>query len=415
MRKTIIVGILTLLSGTSISTLAEVGNDVHIQSSNDAIRLEIDRRTFNEIQTFLKLGYPPVSVMLHGVTLGVTINDMVFLAVKSDVRRAQEFYDTAVALLPSLPGWAIQDESEGADRYIVVYEAGELGSRPTVAEVARRFFEENKRLGPLPEWFTGGFHVRVSIDELANLAKDAWWYQSGNLQPESLSHASNRPIFVSLYQDNNEIILDSGMQRIQDAQRRGLQDLPVVFIFNDRRYRPISRYGEDVSVKEIVDDFFNVGRRLTPVPEWKVGDHHMLASVEELSRIVEALDRDDVDPERWAAITEEIRSAGFDRPLLLSLFNSGDGRVWANEADRLAAAIEMGLDEIPVVFFYHDIGRLPCGDPIRSTALICSAAIAAGGDPAICEPPRPRVEGFVSPGGGGGFTPTPTPPEPPSR
>jgi hypothetical protein len=417
MNRRIILGILISIATIPCVVQAELGTDIHVQSDSDPIRLDIDRRTFDEIQSLLKQGYPTVSVMLHGVSMGMSINDIVYLAVKSDPQRAKEFYDTAVSLLPSLPGWAIQDE-DSADRYYTNYTASELGAQSTVAEVARRFFEENMRLSPFPEWYAGGYHIKVTTDELAGLLKDSWWYRQGNLQPNSPRSAPNRPIFISLYRDPNEIVIDGGPERIRNAQRQGVRQLPVVFVYNDMRTRPISRYSIDVKVEEIVDDFFNRGLKLTSVPEWRqVGDHHMIASAEELMELLDTIDKKDVAPVRWSAITRDIKNNGFNEPLLISLLNSGDGRIWANEPDRVTAAAELGVDQVPVVFLYHDIGRPPCGQPIRTTALICSAALAAGADPSICRLPpgaRPQAPGYVMPGGGGGFAPPPPPPPPPT-
>jgi hypothetical protein len=410
MNRRTILAILISIAAMPCAVQAELGTDIHVQSDSDAIRLDIDRRTFEEIQSLLNQGYPAVSVMLHGVSMGMSINDVVYLAVKSHPQRAKELYDTAVSLLPSLPGWAIQEE-DGSDRYYTNYAASELGAQPTVAEVAQRFFEQNMRLSPFPDWYAGGYHIKVKTDELAGLLKDSWWYLSGNLQPNSPRSAPNRPIFISLYGDRNEIVIDGGADLIRSAQRQGVRELPVVFVYNDMRTGPISRYNADVKVKEIVDDFFERGRKLTAVPEWRqVGDYHMIASVAELLELVDTIDKKDVDPARWSAITRDIKNNGFNEPLLISLFNSGDGRIWANEPDRVVAAAELGVDQVPVVFLYHDIGRPPCGQPIRTTALICSAALAAGADPSICQlPPGARPQGYVAPGGGAGFPPLPPP------
>lgn len=401
MNRRTILGIMISIASIPCALQAELGTDIHIQSDSDSIRLDIDRRTFNEIQSFLEQGYPTVSVMLHGITMGLSINDVVYLAVKSNPQRAKEIYDTAVSLLPSLPGWAIQDE-DSSDRYYTNYAVSELGSQSTVTEVARRFFEQNMRLSPFPEWYEGAYHISVTTGEFERLRTDSWWYQEGNLQPDSPRSALNRPVFVSLYRDRNEIVIDTTTDRIRNARRQGVGELPVVFVYNDLRTRPISRYSADVKVKEIVDDFFNRGLKLTPVPEWRqVGDYHMIASVAELMELLDIVDKKDVDPARWSAITEDIQNNGFNAPLLISLFNSGEGRIWANEPERLAAAAELGIDQIPVVFLYHDIRRPPCGQPIRSTALLCAAAIAAGADPSICQPTR-GTSRYVPPGGGGG-------------
>ncbi len=414
MNKRTILGILLSIAVIPFAVQAEISTDVHIQSDTDPVRLDIDRRTFEEIKSLLNQGYPTVSVMLHIVSLGTSINDVVYLAVKADPSRAQEFYDTAVSLLPLLPGWTIQDV-DSADRYYITYLAGDLGALSTVAEVARRFFDEDQRISPFPKWNQGEFHIMATTAELAGLISDEFWYQKGTLQPGSPRDASNRPIFISFYRDQNEIVIDSGVERIRKAQQQGILELPVVFVYNDIRTRPISRYPADVTATEIVNDFFERGLKLTAVPEWQdVGDFHMFGSVQELLGLINARSKNEIDPGRWERITQDIRDNGFQEPLLLSLFNSGDGQVWANEADRLVAAAELGITEIPVVYLYHDLGRPPCGHLIRNTVLICAAAVAGGASPSICQPPPVPGQPYRTSGGGGGGSPLPTPTPPPT-
>ncbi len=375
---------------------ADIKDDVHIQSNANATQLDIDSRTFNAIKGFFEEGFPPASVMLHAISMGMAIDDVTYLAVKSNVSRAKEFYDTARSLLPSLPGWVCR-QSEGNARFVNGYELNELGAQPTIATVAQRFFDENRRLVPFPDWVNGKGHMKASAKELASLVKDARWYQQGRIAPSSTASAPNRPIFVSLYADSKEILVDADLPRIQS----GPATFPVVFIFNSGQFRPISQYAADATVSEIANDFFNNRTQLTAVPEWHVGDFHKLAKTSELKALLKAPAKGKVPPERWQQIESELKEGGFSTPLLLSVFGSGEGRVWANQAEKVSVADALGIDQVPVVFFYHNLDRFACGQTATCDDRICEAVIAGGGDSSVCGE-QARSAGFTPPGGAGG-------------
>ena len=358
---------------------ADIKEDVHIQSNSNATQLDVDSRTFNAIKGFFEEGFPPASVMLHAISMGMSIDDVTYLAVKSNPSRAKEFYDTARSLLPSLPAYVCR-ESAGNARFVNGYELNELGAQPTIAAVAQRFFDENRRLVPFPDWAKGQGHMQASAKELASLVKDSRWYQQGQSAPSSKESAPNRPIFVSLYAYNKEILVDADLARIQS----GPATFPVVFIFNSGQFRPVSQYGADATVAEIANEFFNNRTQLTGVPEWHVGDYHKFVKTSELKSLLKPPPKDKLPPERWQQIESELKEGGFKTPLLLSVFGSGEGRIWANQAEKVSVADALGIEQVPVVFFYHNLDRFACGQTATCDDRICEAVIAAGGDSAVC-------------------------------
>ena len=210
---TLLCAVLLVLAA---SAGAEIRQDRHIQSNSDAVQPDIDTRTLTAIKGFFAEGYAPASIMLHGISLGMAIDDLVYLAVKAQPQRAQEFHDTAISLLPFLPGWVCR-QSTGAGQYVQGYEVADLGANATIAEVARRYFEENRRLIPFPSWAGGDGHMDASAQELASLISDQWWYKQGRTAPRSSLSAPNRPIFVSLYKDNKEIIVDADLELVHSG------------------------------------------------------------------------------------------------------------------------------------------------------------------------------------------------------
>lgn len=397
----LIAVLLTVFIGNSF---AEIRDDKHITRGDDNVRIDIDSRTFNEVRGFFEQGYPASSVMLHGVTLGMSIDDVVYLAVKSDVERAEEIYDTAIDLLPSMPGWACRLGKAKSPRYGLGYDAKDLGPQPTLQAIADRYFNNDERIVPFPDWLNGQPHVNISTDELASLLKDQWWYKT-NKQPNA-----DFPIFVSLYKDNQEIIIDGNYASlINAAKQQGTDKLPVVVIYNEEQQRPISRYGDEPTINLVSSKFFSEGEELTPPPDWRYKDFHMIAKMDELKDLFEVPDKDTIGAARWAELTNDLKQNGFDRPMLITLLSNAS-RMWINEPDRVAAAADLGMTDVPVVFFNHTFGRLACGETASCEDLICEAAIAAGADASVCGAPEAGRQSATTtppPPGGGGGNPSP--------
>lgn len=390
--------------------IGEIREDVHVQSDSDSIRLDIDSRTYNEVKSFFDRGYPTASVMLHGITQGLSIEDVTFIAVKASIDKPgkdKEIYQTATSLLSSLPGWVCRGGAQSG-QYPSDYPLKDLGPQPTVAEVARRFFDENRRLTPFPDWQAGGSHMLASTQELASLVKDEWWYRPGAAQ-----NGGKSQVFVSLYPDTKEIVVDSGINRIRDAMQKSVATLPVVIVYNDVKQRPVSRYGAKPKVQEVANDFFSAGHRLTAVPAWEVGDHHLMAPVDDLKTIFKPPEKKDIPKERYDELVKKM-STGTKPPFLITLLGGGCGCAYIDDPARLTVASDLGMKEAPVVLFYHDLDRLPCGAPANCQERICEAAVAGGADPSVCTPPP----GAVAPARFSGSptqstVPFDTPPPPP--
>lgn len=384
-----------LISG---AVSAEIRDDVHVQSDSDAIRLDIDNRTFNEMKSFFDRGYPTASVMLHGITQGLSIEDVTYIAVKAKGEKSQEIYQTATSLLSSLPGSVCRGGNQSG-LYPQEYPLQDLGPQPTIAEVARRFFDENKRMTPFPNWQTGGNHMMASTQELANLAKDQWWYRPG-----AARNGGKSQVFVSLYPGSKDIVIDSGMNRIRDAIQQGVGTLPVVIVYNDKNQLPVSHYGSKPKFQDAANDFFSAGHELTPVPLWEGGDHHMLASVEDLKSVFKPPEKKDIPAARYEALSKEL-TGGAKAPFLMSLLSTC-GCAYIDDPARLTVASDLGMKEVPLVMFYHGLDRLPCGAPANCQDRICEAAVAGGADPSVCTPPP----GAILPGRFSGSPAQPTVP-----
>lgn len=380
-RITILLVILAVAPG---AVHAELGRDTHIQESGE-VRIEVDRQAYEEFARLFNLGYPPATVMMHAISTGMSINDILYMAVKSDPDRAREFYDTAESLLPSLPGWVCQADSD-RNRYTTELDLSELGDNPSIRRIAGLFIDEDRRVVPFPDWSQGRVHMEASVEELAGLVNDEQWYVPGS-DDGTPRTAPNRPVFVSVYKHSGEIVVDSGVERVRRVQGQGVETLPVVLVYNDVLQRPVSSFEPGVTVGELANEFFGEGIELTAVPEWRVGDHHKTVTVEELREVVDVPLRDDIPADRWDSVAREIRANGLKlpEPLLVTLVRSGRGRAWVNDPTTVAVAEDLGVEELPVVLFYHRLDRRACGQPSSCSDTLCEAATAAGASADICK------------------------------
>jgi len=394
-------------SCAAFPALAEIRSDVHIQSSGDAIRLDIDQRTYQEVLNFFQSGYPVASVLMHAVSQGMSINDAVYLAIKANRDRAEEIYQTAQSMLPSLPGWACNSAQYGSGRYHKEFTLAELPAQPTVADVAKKYFDEDKRMAPFPtEWKTGKGHMNASVDELQKLINDQWWYRKGAGAP---SGGGSRPVFVSLYKGDKSIVVDDNFGQVEAAKTAGRSTVPVVFLYNEKNVYAVRKLGEKPKAGDVASRFFNSGEEATPVPDWSEDNYHVLAERSELEGMFDAPPKDQVPPQRWTELMNELKGGGFKEPLKVSLLSSK--RMWADDPAKITAAKEAGVEQIPVVFFFHGLGRQACGQSGSTCEdLMCEAAVAAGADPSVCRkgekqgaelPPPANV-----PGGGGVASPS---------
>lgn len=363
---------------------AEYSGDAHLMR-DDHVRLDIDNVTFAEFKRLYDEGYPPASIMLHGIALGMPLDDLVYIAVRSDPGRGQEFYDTAVHLAPSLPGWVCRT-GDVDDRYVGYLSPDQLGSQPSIAAVADQWFNNKMVLAPFPDWEKGRAHMNASVAELSRLVdSQKYWYTPGTDDGTMMS-MPNRPLFVSLYRDNGEIVVDGDLSQIQRARQQGKETLPVVVVYNQTYQRPLSRYKADVTLSEVAEEFFNNRLEVTPVPEWEVGDYHKMATLDEIRSVVDDFKTSDISDDDVAAAESTIQRNGgvVKAPLLLTLFRSGNGKVWVNSPATLAAAENLGVSEMPVTLFFHDIDRQPCGAESSCLDNLCDAVVDGGGSEDMC-------------------------------
>lgn len=392
-----------------------------------------------EILRLLSKNTPSIVVFMHAIAMGIDIEDVLQASVKYEPNKSSDLAASAVSLVPVL---------ETSSSYVYSgYELEDLEreeSKPySVADVVENFFEDRLVLRPYPDWFNGQYHFLASAAELNTLQKpqkEVRWYRT-----KSTLSVEKRPVFVSLYESNESVLIDS-----EDRIAEALADdpnalLPVVFIFNRLNERAIDQLGYSPTIKGVQDAYAERSLMVTPAPEWQLGEYHTYAAIEEFYEVFELPEEDDFEPEDWQKLLEEAEdysvtdtaflvvvlgdekddnskrkaSTGFvsehtlvaawDDPRADSEFqyvqpkNSppnnlknllGKGLVF-NRPDLLAALNALGVKRVPVAYYYVDSTRI---HPFIKGA----GALRNAANGVISNPPTT--------GGGGGFTPCASPP-----
>ena len=372
-----------LLMPVTASALYE--DDVHISTDRDNISEDVNSRAYNEIRAFMQQGYPIQSIFLHGVALGYSIDDVVFMSVRASPNDAGRFVDVALDMLPTLPTWACRDDTVGAEeRYAPIAAASEFGEVTSLSTVSSKFFNENVRISPLPDWSGNHVHLRVPTAELAELLGEDFWYRNARED-----RAVNTGVLVSLYRHEQQIVVDGSLGQVRDAIERGDASVPVVVLYNDDMHRPVSDFGEGPALADVVSAYLGEEVKVTHVPDWRdpYSDFHHVADIVEFEEFTTLPLREEIEDGRWNKIVAEIEADGFRRkPVIVSMYHDGS-RVWIDQPDRLTAARELGIETVPVVYLYHSIDRLACGvapgsdceERIRTAAELASLREATAG------------------------------------
>ncbi|KAA3632665.1 MAG: hypothetical protein DWQ08_03115, partial [Proteobacteria bacterium] len=358
------------------------GDDIGLSSAWP----RMERRFAEEIDRFVKDGYPANSIIMHAVSSGLTIDKTIYLMTRADTDRAEEFFNAAFALQDSLPGWACGSGS-GSTRggpYSPYYGVNDLPPKRTISEVAERYFVNQQIMEPQPNWFAGDFHMLAYTSELVELANEERWYNRSS-RPVLDNGTLVKPILVSLYGETEDIVLDIARDDLLALQQQGVERLPVVFYFNKDFQRAVTDIRSDTDLSEVISMFNSEGAELTPVPLIGSGDYHLTTPIDEITELFDIPDRDDIDPIRFTRLTEELARDGFTkRPVVVTLYSEQDSR-WVDDPERVRAAIEAGFEEVPVALLYHRLDRLPCGAAPSCVRRVCEALTCAGGAPSACQ------------------------------
>lgn len=256
-----------------------------------------------EVLRLLSKDTPSVLVFLTAVSMGLDIESVLQASVRYQPEKSRDMTASAIDILPLLPdspGYIYSSyELEDLDR------AGP-GDPYSAKEVAKRFFEDRQTLMPAPDWIDGQYHFLASaaeLNELVEAGEGVRWYHT-----KSTIDVTKRPIFVSLYEGTQSILVD-GEARVKSALQADPDALlPVVFVFNRVREFPADKLPDyPKTIKGIQRAYTERGLMLTPAPEWEKGEHHIYAKIDEFVDVFEIPEEDDFEPEAWQRLIAEAK------------------------------------------------------------------------------------------------------------
>jgi len=296
---------------------------------------------------------------------------------------------------PKFMDWPCSTQA-AQSRMFNTYTVTELETKNPLKEIVQRYFDIPEVLAPIPNWIDGEYSAIFNYSDLLQFSSPEYWYHPDPDQP-ILYGKRPRSLQVSLYVGINQVVLDNNMI---DALRAdlGTDEIPVTFVFNDSNTVPISYFGANVSLEEIFKAFNERGIKVADPPMWWQGDYHLKPTIEEYEKFFEIPALEDIDPDKRAALEEDLKAHGFSRkPIIVSLFAESES--WAvDQPERLRVAASLGITRIPTTFNFIEpdllVARCGPGTPAGSGAV--SGATTPIGGPTLppgapVVPPPPEV------------------------
>ena len=281
-----------------------------------------------ELLRLLSKQTPSLQVYLHAVSMGVGVDDMLRAAGSYYPKQSRQMLSSAINVLPLLDhdidyGFGdfqledIERDREYSLKSDPEYRASGLEDeqkRYLSADVVERFFDGRNALRPAPDWLEGEYHFKVSAAELLHVLRNRTteeekaeivWYQRPADRP-----ALKRPLFVSLYDRGERMGIDGDGQMRSLTASESETLLPVVFIFNRENEIGLTQLVEEeypLTIRGVRDAYQDRRLMLTPVPEWDLGDYHIMAELEEIDQLFDLPIEDDFEPEHWQALLAAAR------------------------------------------------------------------------------------------------------------
>jgi hypothetical protein len=269
-----------------------------------------------------------------------------------DAGFADESGITCIQKPPEFLSWPCTTQA-AQSRMFNTYTIDELGSANPLAEIVQRYFDVPEILAPIPDWLDGEYNGIFNYNDLIQFSSPEYWYRT---DPDVPILSGKRPsvLLVSLFVGTNQVVLDNNMI---DALREqlGTDDLPVAFIFNDTNTVPISYFGANVSLEEVLKAFNERGIKVADVPMWWQGDYSLRPTIAEFEKFFDIPPLEDISPERQATLRADIEANGFrQKSIIVSMF-ADSGAMAVDQPERIRVAASMGYESIPTTFSFVEM------------------------------------------------------------
>ena len=265
-------------------------------------------------------------------------------------------------------------------RMFNTYSISDIAASNRIKEIVQRYFEVPEVIAPVPSWEDGEYHGEFDIEDIIQFSSPDYWYQVDDNTPV-LSGKRPRSLLVSLFVGTNQVVLDNNMLD-ELRQELGSDTIPVTFVFNDSNSVPVSYFGSNVSLEEVLKAFTERGIKLASVPLWWQGDHHLRPTIEEFEKFFDIPALEDISEEKRAALRADLEAFGFSRkPVMVSLF-ADSGTMAVDQPARVRVAASMGYTQIPTNVFFVEpdvvLARCGPGTPVGSSGVSGSTTPTGG-------------------------------------
>ena len=300
--------------------------------------------------------------------------------------------------IPQFMDWPCSTDAARSRRFNA-YSIDDLESDNKAREIVQRYFSVPEVIAPVPRWKEGEYHMRLSADEILQFSSDEYWYHTAPGR-DLMDEKRPKTLLIPLYVGINQVVVDNAHFKAL-SEYYGDEPIPVVFEFNDSNVVPISYFGPNVSLEEVLKASMERGINIDSAPMWELGDYNIRPTVEEMRKYFDIPALEDIPPERRQALENDLSENGFgSKPVFVSILSGSESMV-VDQPQRVAVAASMGMDTIPVhlTIVQPDILVQRCGP----------------GTPAGFG--QTSITGETTPPGGaalppqGGVTPPPTEPE----
>jgi hypothetical protein len=292
---------------------------------------------------------------------------------------------------PSFLNWPCSSDA-AQSRKFATYAFGDLTDPNRMKQIAQRYFGIPEVIEPIPNWIDGDYHGKFSTREIIQFPTPEYWYFPNPERP-FLDKKRPKILLINLFIYTSQVIIDNNAL---DALREyhGNDEIPVVFVFNDANAVPITYFGDNVSMKELFDAYFERGIKIADVPMWWLGDFHLAPTVENFELIFDIPALEDISAGRQAALTADLEKNGFEnKPIIVSLLAESETMV-IDQPERVRMAVESGYTHIPTVFSFTEpdahLARCGPGTPAGFTAATAPSSGAPPPPPGEFLPPRPE-------------------------
>ena len=262
-----------------------------------------------------------------------------------DAGFADESGVKCIRKIPQFMDWPCSTDA-ARSRKFATYSIDELPADNPAREIVKRYFEIPEVIEPIPRWKEGEYHLLMDESDILQFSSDEYWYH-----PDSASALTNdkRPktLQIALYVGINQVVIDQYHLKSL-KEHYGDDPIPVVFTFNDSNVVPISYFGANVSLEEVLKANQERGINIAAVPMWELGDHNIRPSIAEMQKYFDIPALEDIPPAKRQALEADLEANGFSqKPIFISILTGSDNMV-VDQPQRVAVAASMGMTNIPV-------------------------------------------------------------------